>query len=136
MARPAAKDLTGRELDVMHVFWTAGEANVQDVRDTLAADGRELAYTTVATLTKILLDKGYLKQTRSVRPFSYRPARTFEEVSGSMLGDVLDRVFGGSRELLLTRLMEQKRLTDAERTLLEKALKPGVGDADSTETGR
>ena len=122
MARPPAKDLTDRELEVMHAFWEAGEANVQGVRDALAAGGRELAYTTVATLTKILLEKGYLRQTRSVRPFAYEPARTFEEVSRSMLGDLLNRVFGGSRELLLTRLMEQKRLTKAERKALEDLL--------------
>src|SRR5262249_21714114 len=37
MARPAAKDLTERELEVMHVFWKHGEATAAEVRDRLAA---------------------------------------------------------------------------------------------------
>ena len=57
------------------------------------------------------------------RPFRYRPARTYEEVSGRLLGEVLERVFRGSREQLLVRLMEQKRLTPRERALLEEVLR-------------
>ena len=122
MPRPPAPDLTGRELDVMHVFWDRGESNVREVREAVAEAGHALAYTTVGTLVKILVEKGYLTQTRAERPYAYEPARTFEDVSGSMLKDLLSRVFGGSRELLLTRLMEQKRLTKAERKTLEDLL--------------
>ncbi len=73
MARPPAKELTERELEVMHVFWNVGLSTVAEVRDQLAASGRELAYTTVATLIRILSDKGFLEQTNSERPFQYRP---------------------------------------------------------------
>src|SRR4051812_885549 len=103
MARPPAKELTGRELEVMHVFWTGGEATATEVRDNLAVSGRDVAYTTVATQVRILLDKGFLVQVNDDRPFRYRPARTFEEVSRTLLGDLIDRVFRGSREQLLVR---------------------------------
>lgn len=122
MARPPAKELTERELEVMHEFWTRGESTVADVRDALAASGLDRAYTTVATLVRILTDKGYLEQTNHERPFRYRPARTYEEVSRKLLGEVLDRVFRGSREQLLVRLMEQKGLTAKERALLQDIL--------------
>jgi hypothetical protein len=39
-----------------------------------------------------------------------------------MLGDLVERVFDGSRELLLVRLLEQKRLTAKERAFLEQLL--------------
>ena len=39
-------------------------------------------------------------QTNQERPFTFRPAQSYEEVSRKLLGDVLDRVFRGSRELL------------------------------------
>ena len=123
MARPRASELTDRELEVMHVFWRQGESTVADVRDGLSADGRDLAYTTVATLVKILLDKGFLTQTNDQRPFQYQPARTFEDVSGSIVTDLVSRVFGGSREQLLVRLMDQKKLSKKERTLLEEILR-------------
>jgi BlaI family transcriptional regulator, penicillinase repressor len=122
MARPAAKDLTERELEVMHVFWNHGEATAAEARDLLAAAGLDRAYTTVATLVRILFEKGFLEPVNDERPFRYRPCRSYEEVSRRLLGDVLDRVFRGSREQLLVRLVEQRKLTARERAVLEAIL--------------
>jgi BlaI family transcriptional regulator, penicillinase repressor len=123
MARPAAKELTERELEVMHVFWTAGESTAADIRDKLAAAGRELAYTTVATLVRILTEKGFLEQINTERPFQFRPVRSFGEVSRNILGDLVERVFHGSREQLLLRLLSERRLSAKERTVLEAILR-------------
>jgi predicted transcriptional regulator len=102
------------------VFWDNGKLTAAHVRNHLATAGRDLAYTTVATLVRILVDKGYLKQTNRVRPFLYRPLRSFEEVSRRIVGDVVERVFQGSRTQLLVQLMENDRLSDKERQLLEQ----------------
>lgn len=124
MGRPAAKELTERELEVMHAFWgRGGDSTVAEVRDDLARSGLDRAYTTIATLVRILADKGFLVQTNVERPFTYRPAKTYHEVSGQLLGEVIERVFRGSREQLLMRLMEQKRLSPRERALLEEILR-------------
>jgi BlaI family transcriptional regulator, penicillinase repressor len=122
MARPPARELTERELEVMHVFWNRGESTVTQVRDILAESGLDRAYTTVATLVRILADKKFLVQTNEERPFSYRPARSHEDVSRKLLGELVDRVFRGSREQLLVCLMEQKALTGKERALLADIL--------------
>lgn len=122
MARPRARELTERELEVMHVFWKRGESTVAEVRDDLAGRGRDLAYTTVATLVRILADKGFLNQTNSERPFTYEPIRTFDDVSGRLLTDMVRRVFGGSREKLLVRLIEEEDLSAAERRKLQALL--------------
>lgn len=130
MARPA-KELTERELEVMHVFWELGdlrrqgETTAQEVRDRLARTGPDLTYTTVATLVRILHEKGFLEQTNDERPFRYRPARSHQDVCRRVLADVLRRVFRGSREQLLLRLVEQRKLTARERSLLEEVLKEG-----------
>jgi predicted transcriptional regulator len=123
MARPQARDLTERELEVMHVFWAQGDATAAEVRDRLAAAGLDRTYPTVANLVRLLHAKGFLEQHPGGRPFRYRAARSYEEVSGRLLGDVLRRVFRGSREQLLVRLVEQRRLTARERTVLENVLK-------------
>jgi BlaI family penicillinase repressor len=122
MARPPAKELTNRELEVMQVFWKRGAITAQEARDELARSGVDRAYTTVATLVRILMEKGFLKQTTSERPFLYVPGRSYEEVSRRLLGDLIDRVFHGSRELLLARLLEQKKLTAKERAQLKDFL--------------
>jgi predicted transcriptional regulator len=122
MARPP-KELTERELEVMHVFWHDAEATAAEARDRLAAAALDLTYPTVANLVRILCEKGFLQATNAERPFRYRPARSYEEVSGRLLGEVLERVFLGSREQLLVRLVRRGRLTAQERALLEEVLK-------------
>ncbi len=123
MARPKAKELTQRELEIMHAFWDLGELTVTQVRETVAKRGRDLAYTTVATLVRILHEKGFLKQTNDERPFKFVSCRSFDDVSGNMLTDLLKRVFHGSREQLLVRLMEQQELTSEERARLVEILR-------------
>jgi len=123
MVRPAAKELTERELEVMHLFWGRGELTAVEARDCLAARGIDLAYVTVANLVRLLVEKGYLEQTHRERPFRYRPVRAFQEVSRSLVGDLLQRVFRGSREQLLVQVLGQKKLTPAERSAIEQLLK-------------
>jgi BlaI family penicillinase repressor len=123
MARPKAPELTERELELMQIFWDDGEQTAADARKLLEQRGRELAYTTVATLVRILLEKGFLEQTNSERPFFYRPVKTFEEVSGSLVNDLVKRVFGGSKEQLLVSLFgDQKKLSQKDREMLESLL--------------
>jgi predicted transcriptional regulator len=122
MARPPAKDLTERELEVMHIFWENGECTAQEARDRLAAAGLDRTYPTVANLVRLLFEKGLLEQVNDERPFRYRPCRSYEDVSRSLLGDIIQRVFRGSREQLLVRLVEQRKLTARERAVLEAIL--------------
>jgi predicted transcriptional regulator len=123
MGRPPAKELTERELEVMQAFWKHGEATAAELRDLLAADGLDRAYPTIANLVRVLYEKGLLELTNSERPFRYRAVKSFEEVSSNLVRDLLDRVFGGSREQLFARLLEQKKLTASERRLLKRILK-------------
>lgn len=123
MVRPKAKELTERELEVMHVFWRRGEMNAAEARDWLAESGVDRAYVTVANLIRILAEKGFLEQTNLSRPFVYRPVRSFEDVSSSLVQHLVQRVFHGSREQLLVRVLEQKKLSAKERATLEEILK-------------
>ena len=123
MSRPAAKQLTERELEVMHTFWKHGEMTADDSRLRLAKSGVDRAYVTVANLVRILLEKGFLEPTNESRPFRYRPVRSFDEVSETLVGDLVQRVFHGSRERLLVNVLGRKKLTARERAVLEEILK-------------
>jgi BlaI family penicillinase repressor len=122
MARPAAKDLTDRELEIMHQFWKLGESTVAEARDGLAKNGVELAQTTVGTLVRILHEKGFLEQTQAERPARYKPTRSFEDVSRTIVGDILDRVFLGRPDRLLSCLFGGDRLSEKDRERLLKIL--------------
>jgi predicted transcriptional regulator len=123
MARPAAKELTQRELEVMHVFWKRGELSAPQARDHLAEQGIVRAYVTVANLVRLLVEKGFLEQTNDERPYQYRPVRAFQDVSRSLVRELLERVFHGSREELLVQVLGQKKLSAKERAVLLQILK-------------
>ena len=123
MNRPVVKELTERELELMHVFWQGDEMTAADAREKLADSGVDRAYVTIANLVRILVEKGFLQATNDARPFVYEAIRSFDDVSGSFIVDVMKRVFGGSREKMLAQLLSGKRrLTAAERRLLEQVL--------------
>jgi BlaI family transcriptional regulator, penicillinase repressor len=131
MARPPAKELTERELEVMQVFWDRGELSVAAARTALKKTGLKLAYTTVGTMVRILADKGFLKQVNDERPFIFAPARTYEDVSGKLLKGLLHSVFRGSSEQLLVRLVEEEKLTFKDRLALEAILKRHGGNPEN-----
>ena len=127
MNRPPAEALTERELEVMHVFWAGGQQSAQAARDELENRGRVLTYTTVATLCRILWEKGYLERIGEARPFDYKPAKSFQEVSTHFVSDLVNRVFQGSREQLLLQIIGNKQLSKQKRKLLEDLLRDDEG---------
>lgn len=123
MARPKATELTARELAVMQVFWKQADATVEDAREHLEETGEALAYVTVANVVRALADKGFLKQTHQERPFRYQAVRSFEDVSGRLVGDLMTRLFEGSREAMLVHLLDRRKLTADEKAYLAEILK-------------
>ena len=117
---------TDRELDVMSVLWDLDSATVAEVREQLADD---LAYTTVLTVLRTLEQKGYVGHTGEGRAHRYRPLVKREAASRSALRRLVDKVFDGSPELLLTQLVSDKNLSDEElrrlRRLLQGRLRGG-----------
>lgn len=118
---------TERELDVMTVLWNLGTATVSEVREEL---DDELAYTTVLTVLRTLEEKGYAKHEDEGRAHRYRPTVDRAAAGKSALKRMLNTVFGGSAELLLTNLVNDQKLSPAEikqlRRLLDD-LKPNRG---------
>ncbi len=127
MNRPPAEALTERELEVMHVFWALGQQSAQDARDELENRGRVLTYTTVATLCKILWEKQFLLRIGEARPFQFKPAKSFQEVSKHLVSELVHRVFQGSREQLLLNVIGSKKLTKQKLKMLEDLLRDDEG---------
>ena len=119
MARTKSDNLTPLELEIMHVLWMEGPANVQTVQQHLA---RELAYTTVQTMLNILHRKGKVKRTLKDRAYLYKPVVSRSQVVGQHMSDIVDRLFGGSAESLVMSLLETKHLTPKKLARLQKLL--------------
>lgn len=112
---------TDRELDIMKVLWDRGASTVAEVLEQL---NEGLAYTTVLTILRTLEAKGHVDHQEEGKAHRYRATVTEASARTSALSRLVDRVFGGSAELLLTQLVEDRTLSAAEvkrlRALLER----------------
>lgn len=118
---------TERELDVMVVLWERGDATVAEVQARLAD---ELAYTTVLTVLRTLEEKGHVGHREEGRAYRYHPLVERAEAGASALGRLVDRVFGGSAELLLTQLVSERELGEAELERMRRLLDERLEEAE------
>jgi BlaI family transcriptional regulator, penicillinase repressor len=118
---------TARELDVISVLWDRGPSTVSEVQKAL---DDSLAYTTVLTILRILEDKGYVGHTTEGRAHRYRPLVERAEAGGSALKRLTQRLFGGSPELLLTRLVEDEELSEEELRRMRDLLAERLGEGE------
>jgi predicted transcriptional regulator len=116
--------LTRRELDVMAVIWARGSATVAEVKAGMADD---LAYPTVLTILRTLEAKKHVRHTLEGKAFRYRPVLKSAVAGSSVLKRVLDKVYRGSRELLVAGLLADEDIGEDElrrlRKLVETRLK-------------
>ncbi len=56
--------LTATELELMMILWKIGKGSVRDIMDQLPAE-RDLAYTSVSTIIRILEKKGFVAATKA-----------------------------------------------------------------------
>jgi BlaI family transcriptional regulator, penicillinase repressor len=111
--------LTPQELAIMKIVWRLGKATVRDVYEALRRE-REIAYTTVLTMMRILDEKGYVTKVRVDRAYEYRPAEPRQQVVGRMVRDFLDRVFDGAAAPLLVHLAKDGRLSKNDKAMIRR----------------
>jgi predicted transcriptional regulator len=103
---------TGAELEILGVLWERGPSTVREVHDRLAR-GRELGYTTVLKLLQIMAEKGLVRRDESQRAHVYAARIPAEQTQRQLLGDLLERAFGGSAALLVQQALSSRK-TSAE----------------------
>ncbi|WP_412563635.1 BlaI/MecI/CopY family transcriptional regulator [Thalassobius sp. MITS945101] len=111
MPRRRSEMLTDVELELMIALWQIGSGSVRDVMDALSGDTKR-AYTSVATILKILDDKGYVTAARKERSLIYTPAVERSDYEGKSLKNLSDSLFGGTPTALVARLVDNEELTD------------------------
>jgi len=116
---------TERELDVMSVLWERGPSTVTEVREAIADD---LAYTTVLSVLRTLEAKGHVGHESEGKAHRYVPLVERDAAGKSALGRIVDKIFGGSRELLLAQLVDARGVDDEEVKRLRKVLNDRLRD--------
>jgi predicted transcriptional regulator len=114
---------TDAELAILRVLWTRGPSTVRQVHESLVRE-RPSAYTTALKMLQIMTEKGLVERDESDRTHIYRARLSEEQTQQQLVGDLLDRAFGGSASKLVMQALATTRATPDElreiRQLIER----------------
>ena len=117
--------LTEVELEFMNELWALGEGSVRDVLDQLPSE-RNLAYTSGATILRILEDKGFVASHKTGKTLIYAPLLSKDKYQTRSLQNLSRTLFDDTPATLVARLVDDAGLTEADlediRALVERRL--------------
>ena len=121
MPRTKSETLTPREAEVMGVLWELGEASAETVRGALGGAAHD---SSVRTVLRVLEEKGHVAHTIRGRTYLYRARVPREASQRTALRVLMARLFGGSAENLVLRLLEDEEISPEElKRLAESPVK-------------
>jgi BlaI family transcriptional regulator, penicillinase repressor len=127
MKRERAKP-TEAELAILRVLWERGACTVREVADALHA-ARGTGYTTTLKLLQIMTEKGLVRRNDSAKSHVYKAAAPAKATQRQLVGDLLEKAFGGSAQQLVMQALAAKRASREElaeiRRLLDQFEKKG-----------
>jgi predicted transcriptional regulator len=123
MATPKPTDA---ELSILRVLWKRGPSTVRQVHDVLSQD-RPTAYTTALKLLQIMIDKGLVARDERDRTHVYHPRLSEEQTQRQLIGDLLDRAFGGSSSKLVMQALATRKASAEELGEIRRLLDGNKG---------
>lgn len=118
---------TAGELAILHVLWTRGPSTVREVHEQLSAE-RPTGYTTVLKLLQIMAEKDLVRRDEKKRAHVYRARIPREQTQAQIVGDLVDRVFGGSASRLVMQALSNKRASATELAEIRRTLDEMEGE--------
>ena len=114
---------TDAELAILRVLWTRGPSTVREVFDVLNTMRDEpFAYTTVLRFLQIMTEKQLVLRGERERMHVYAPMVPAERTQQQMVGDLMDRAFGGSVRDLVLHALGARKVSAAELREIRKLL--------------
>ena len=107
------------------VMTHADAGNYRQGMDAIITRERGLALTTIATMLRKMEDKGVVAHRAEGRQFVYRPTVSEELVRRSMVGELVERLFGGDPKALVAHLVSEHEIDGDEVEALRRRLGAG-----------
>ncbi len=101
-----------REEQIMQVVWQLQYAFVKDIIDELPEPKPH--YNTIATMVKILTDKGFLSAEKMGNSFRYKPLITLSEYREQDVASIKQKYFGNSLSKMITHFAKEENLSNEE----------------------
>ena len=128
--RKKSELLTEVELEFMNELWALGEGTVRDVLSQLPKE-RDLAYTSGATILRILEQKEFVTSRKVGKQLVYKPELEKDVYQSRSLKDLSRKLFDDTPESLVARLVNDDALTEEAlgeiRALVDRRLKNDTG---------
>ena len=121
MSHIAKAKPTNAELNILSVLWELGPSTVREVHAKFS-EAREVGYTTVLKLMQIMVEKGLLQRVDQGRAHVYRPIENESAAKKDLVGDFMDRAFGGSASDLVMHALTAKPATGEEIAEIRRLL--------------
>jgi len=118
---------TEAELAILRVLWEGKAQSVRAIQQVLN-ETRPTGYTTVLKLIQIMTEKGLVERDETCRPQLYRARYTQQQTQRQLLGDLMNRAFGGSVKALVLQALATKKSSPRELEAMEKLLDRIEGD--------
>ena len=112
---------TDAELEILNVLWRRGPATVRAVYEALA-QAKPIGYTTVLKLMQIMAEKGLVRRDERQRAHVYAAALAQEQTQRQLVGDLVERAFGGSAAKLVQHALATKKTSDEELAQIREML--------------
>jgi len=119
--------LTEVELEFMTVVWATGGGTVKEILAELNKV-QERAYTSVATVLKIMEQKGFLTSERKERSLIYRPAVPKADYQKTSLKNLSSKLFNDTPAALVARLVDDEDITEDMLVEMRALLNERLGD--------
>jgi predicted transcriptional regulator len=104
--------LAKREEQIMQIAWRLGQVFIKDIIDALPEPKPH--YNTVATMVKILKEKGFLTDEKLGNTYRYMPRVTLEAYRQQDVANIKQKYFGNSFSKMLTYFAREEKLSDEE----------------------
>ena len=110
-----------REEQIMQVIWQLQHAFIKDIIELLPAP--QPHYNSVATMVKILTDKGFLSAEKIGNTYRYSPVVTLAEYRQQDVATIKQKYFGNSLTKMITHFAKEENLSDQELDELIQVIK-------------
>ncbi len=110
------KKLTRVEEEVMQVIWSREKCLLSDIVKDLNRE--EAPLSTVSSVVRILVKKGFLTYKKYGRTYEYYPKVSKKEYTGKSLRSLVNNYFDGSMKNLVSFIIHEKDLDSDELTEL------------------
>ena len=131
MARQQPPKPTDAELAILRVLWEKGPCTVREVQETLDRT-RKTGYTTALKFLQIMTEKGLVRRDEDQRAHVYEAAYPQEQTQKQLVGDLLERAFGGSAMKLVMQALDANKASPEELAEIRRVLEQQEGRSDGS----